>query len=345
MDEAPILQLSDDALGAVLAQVAGGDGFRGTLPAMSRLQQVCKQWLKLARGPQVLRAGMQRCAPLLLDFDTHDSRLHHLLRAVRDPWGAMLRVNVRMQMLLHEAASTRPDRHSSDRCEGDVLLRHAPTARMLLQEDARVFYMLDEELRNSEEMVLWAARLQRDQTRPPLPRYRPYTILKYVNGRFLNENKQLVKLLVEIDGRELFYVGRKLRLDREVVLAAVTGGCAGLAAAGHWRGDKEVVMAAVRRNPHQLKYALNNLRGDPEVVKLALAQLPAALQYASEAARRNEELVLFALERDSGVAELALPPLATAVDFWRRAVKVARSPVNVPADIALLLFQELCSKR
>ena len=58
--------------------------------------------------------------------------------------------------------------------------------------------------------------------------------------------------------------------------------------------DKEVMMAAVKKNGHMLEYASEELQSDKEVVLAAVAQKGDALCYASEGLRGDKEVMIAA---------------------------------------------------
>ena len=97
------------------------------------------------------------------------------------------------------------------------------------------------------------------------------------------------------------YASEELRGDREVVLAAVKSNGNQLEYASEaLRGDREIVLAAVKFNGDQLEYASEELRGDKEIVLAAVQHSGSygALQYASEELRGDREVVLAAVKND-----------------------------------------------
>eukprot|EP00434_Breviolum_minutum_P028589 symbB.v1.2.025294.t1/scaffold2445.1/size151041/22 len=58
------------------------------------------------------------------------------------------------------------------------------------------------------------------------------------------------------------------------------------------RSNREIVLAAVRRDGVALAYASEDLRGDAEVLAAAAASDASSLQYASETMRNEYEIPL-----------------------------------------------------
>ena len=70
--------------------------------------------------------------------------------------------------------------------------------------------------------------------------------------------------------------------DREMVLAAVRENGHNLISLGaEWRGDREVVMEAVKGRGDALEYASEELQGDREFILAAIKQNPKALRWVS----------------------------------------------------------------
>jgi hypothetical protein len=109
---------------------------------------------------------------------------------------------------------------------------------------------------------------------------------------------------------------RRMRTDKEVVLAAVTQcGRALYYAAVALRADKQVVLAAVTQNGLALQYAAPTyaavaLRADKQAVLAAVTQDGRALYYAAEALRADKEVVLAAVAQHGEALQYAMPALA-----------------------------------
>ncbi len=75
------------------------------------------------------------------------------------------------------------------------------------------------------------------------------------------------------------------------------------------RGQKHIVLAAVRNNGDALQYASNELKDDKEVVLAAFCKTPSSFRYASERLRGDKETVLEAMRYNVNVIQYANPEL------------------------------------
>lgn len=71
------------------------------------------------------------------------------------------------------------------------------------------------------------------------------------------------------------------------------------------KGDKELVLNAVKLDWHALQHASCDLQSDQDVVNAALAQSPLALQFAAENIKDNRDLVLELMKRDHEALKFA----------------------------------------
>eukprot|EP00971_Amphidinium_carterae_P208905 4144539-Amphidinium_carterae.1 len=69
-------------------------------------------------------------------------------------------------------------------------------------------------------------------------------------------------------------------------------------AAESCRGDREVVLAAVKNNGFSLEFAAESCRGDQEIVLSAVKESWQALELAAESCRGDRDIILAALERN-----------------------------------------------
>ncbi|MEM9030597.1 MAG: DUF4116 domain-containing protein [Pseudomonadota bacterium] len=113
-------------------------------------------------------------------------------------------------------------------------------------------------------------------------------------------DKAFVLAAVDQDCRALDFADRRLKRDREVVLATVKWD--GFIALRHadesLRSDSGVVLAAVKQNGIALAYADKILRRDRDVVLAAIAQDSYALRWADESLRGDRDVVLAAVTQD-----------------------------------------------
>uniref|UniRef100_A0A7S3Q5Z5 DUF4116 domain-containing protein n=1 Tax=Chaetoceros debilis TaxID=122233 RepID=A0A7S3Q5Z5_9STRA len=112
-----------------------------------------------------------------------------------------------------------------------------------------------------------------------------------------DEKKEIIRKL-SIGEKILYDLPKKLKADKDVVMAAVTqDGYALQCAAEELKGDREVVLAAVTHNGQNgraLKYAAEELKGDREFMLAAVTQDVRALEYAAEELKGDKEVVLTA---------------------------------------------------
>lgn len=105
--------------------------------------------------------------------------------------------------------------------------------------------------------------------------------------------KTFARTVVSHRGLDLERLSLELRGDRSVVLAAVRADGRALEyAASSLQDDREVALAAVQQNGTALKHASAMLRGDRAIVRAAVAQDGRALRFASERLRCDQEFLL-----------------------------------------------------
>uniref|UniRef100_A0A7S3Q607 DUF4116 domain-containing protein n=2 Tax=Chaetoceros debilis TaxID=122233 RepID=A0A7S3Q607_9STRA len=110
-----------------------------------------------------------------------------------------------------------------------------------------------------------------------------------------DEKKEIIRKL-SIGEKILYDLPKKLKADKDVVMAAVTQDGGALEyATEKLKGDREVVLAAVTQNGRALKYAAEELKGDREFMLAAVTQDVRALEYAAEELKGDREFVLAAM--------------------------------------------------
>jgi hypothetical protein len=87
-----------------------------------------------------------------------------------------------------------------------------------------------------------------------------------------------------IDSSHFKYISHDLKLEREVVLNAVSkpGSIALKYVSDDLKNDREIVLTAVKKNGFALEFASNNLKNDREIVLTAVKRSGGALEYASD---------------------------------------------------------------
>ena len=137
---------------------------------------------------------------------------------------------------------------------------------------------------------------------------------------FTKLNKQETIAKLKLNGKQLEFVPQ-FKGDKDVVLAAVKqNGVALKFASEELRQDKEVVMAAVKQEEWALKYASEDLKGDKEFMMAAVTQEGVALEYASEELQGDKEVVLAAVTQNGVALEYASEDLQGDKEFMMAAV-------------------------
>lgn len=108
----------------------------------------------------------------------------------------------------------------------------------------------------------------------------------------LKKNKELVRLLVEINGENLKYADPVLQNDPDIVKVAIRqNGNAFRYASPDIRGNLEIVKIAVAKDGMNLEHVSKILQDDEIVVQIAVAQNGSALRHASERLQDDEKIV------------------------------------------------------
>ena len=108
------------------------------------------------------------------------------------------------------------------------------------------------------------------------------------------DNQEPVLKWVTGCGRALQLASKRLRADREVVLAAVLQNGSALAfASTELKADRDVAVAAVRQDGRALHWVCEDLQNDRGVVRVAMINWPWAIAYASDALQIDQSLHRF----------------------------------------------------
>eukprot|EP00403_Amphidinium_massartii_P033676 CAMPEP_0178437670 /NCGR_PEP_ID=MMETSP0689_2-20121128/35137_1 /TAXON_ID=160604 /ORGANISM="Amphidinium massartii, Strain CS-259" /LENGTH=224 /DNA_ID=CAMNT_0020059929 /DNA_START=19 /DNA_END=690 /DNA_ORIENTATION=+ len=115
--------------------------------------------------------------------------------------------------------------------------------------------------------------------------------------------------------------------DREVVLAAVRkDGLSLRHAAVEFRADKEVVIAAVTNDAYALQFAAEALQSDREVVLAAVTRRGRTLKFAAGRLQAERDVVAAAVKQDGSAILFATEELRSDVDFLRELLKDCSRP-------------------
>jgi hypothetical protein len=134
----------------------------------------------------------------------------------------------------------------------------------------------------------------------------------------LNKQETIAKL--KLNGKKLEFVPQ-FKGDKDVVLAAVKqNGRALEYVSEELKSDKEVVLAAVAQTVAALKYVSEELKGDKEVILVVVTQNGWALNYASKELKGDKEVVLAAVKQNRNALEYASEELKADKEFMMAAV-------------------------
>jgi len=144
------------------------------------------------------------------------------------------------------------------------------------------------------------------------------------------------------------HVGKELKGDKELVLLAVKQNWQALKyASKELRDDKDVVIEAVKKYGSALCYASQELKNDKELVLLAVKQNGDALKYASQELKSDKELVLLAVKQNGHALKYASQELrddkevllgAVKQDWW--ALQHATPELKKDKELVLLAVKQ-----
>jgi len=142
-----------------------------------------------------------------------------------------------------------------------------------------------------------------------------------------------MKRAVKVKGQTLSFALGNARMDREVVLAAVTQhGLALEFAPPEMQAKYAIVLAAVQKNGLALKFASQTMQANREIVLQAVKNNRQAFQYASETLYGDREILLELgetsdLQEEEGTFQrlwAKIPQLGGAGSECARACKIGR---------------------
>jgi hypothetical protein len=137
---------------------------------------------------------------------------------------------------------------------------------------------------------------------------------------FTKLNKQETIAKLQLNGKQLEFVPQ-FKGDKDVVLAAVKqNGEALKFASEELQGDKGFMMAVVAQNGVALEFASEELQGDKEVVMAAVKQNGVALNYVSEELKADKEFMMAAVKQNRFALKYAPEELQGDKEFVLAAV-------------------------
>lgn len=127
-------------------------------------------------------------------------------------------------------------------------------------------------------------------------------------------------------------IPKEFKNDKDVVMAAVKGGCNFYFINKTYKSDKEVVIEAVKMTGSALTYASKELKNDKEVVMEAVKNLGIILQEASEELRSDKEVVLEAVKNMGSALQYTSEELKDDKEVVKEAVKSNGLAIQYASD-------------
>lgn len=165
----------------------------------------------------------------------------------------------------------------------DGLKSHTAVVREAFVQNFRTFCLSSDELKNDEDFILELAKIHG-------------SVIKYMNPR-LHINEAIIKAAVESDGAALKHV-LEIMKTREVVLNAVRQNphAARFAPEEYW-GDEEFVNIVVPRIGIYLQCAHPSFRQNVALARQAVKENAEAYQYVDPSIQFDEEIVMHTIKR------------------------------------------------
>jgi hypothetical protein len=143
-------------------------------------------------------------------------------------------------------------------------------------------------------------------------------LLKCMNPVYKND-KEIVLEAVKSSVDALLWSSKERRNDVDVLLQAVAYNGRALRYAFDLRGNREVVMKAVKQDGAALQFASSALRGDREIVLAAVEQNPIALQYANGSMQKDKSIIMTAVKKDGIAVRCTMKEMRQDYDIARAA--------------------------
>jgi len=165
-----------------------------------------------------------------------------------------------------------------------------------LSENCEAFKYAAEALRGKREFVLKVIRAE------------PSKVLRYATKELRRSPDFLLDVLFYRPSA-FRYIPQPYKDDRNFVLEAVRRNGAILGEVKAFSGDHEVVLAAVRADGSNLRFASDAARADSEIVLAAVRTDGCSLKFASDELRGNREHVFTAARQKKAALKYASPAL------------------------------------
>jgi serine/threonine-protein kinase TTK/MPS1 len=109
--------------------------------------------------------------------------------------------------------------------------------------------------------------------------------------------KKIIKKILSIQGKFLYYIPNKYKSDKDLVITAVTNNGLSLKYAHPiLKKDKYIVLKAVQQNGLSLQYADISLLSDDNIVLQAVKNDGNALRFADSKFRKNKDIIIESLK-------------------------------------------------
>ena len=139
--------------------------------------------------------------------------------------------------------------------------------------------------------------------------------------------------MVKYSSNILQHADKKLRGNKEIVLAAVRQNGEVLEYADKkLKNNKEVVLAAVTKDGSALRFADKKLKGDKKFVLAAVKKNGSALDYADDSLKKDKEVILVAVKNDGNALQYADKKLQGDKEIVLAAIKSELSFIQYAGD-------------
>ena len=155
-------------------------------------------------------------------------------------------------------------------------------------------------------------------------------------------NKEEALIQIKKNVLNTRFISKKLKNDKDVVLAAVTqSGCGYFLqyASQQLKKNKEVVLTAVQQSGLALQYASKEIRNNKEVVLAAVQEYVGALEYASDTLKNDKEVVLTAVQQDGSTLKFASKELKDSIGInnpisrLKELIQIEQDKINLESKI------------
>ena len=191
------------------------------------------------------------------------------------------------------------------------LRRDAGFVMRMLEISGRNIEFAEERIRHDRAFVVAAAKAGSD-------------ILQHVPQSFTDDEEVMLGVIAH-NGYSLRHASERLRSDKSFLLRAVDAGLYYDAIEGELRDDRDIVLQAVRSQPHQFEKMPKAFRGDREIALAAVSRKGYGynIRHCSDALRDDEELALTAIRFDGPASLVHISQrLRNDKEFLQKAARI-----------------------